>query len=184
MEWRKKDKVVIGLAKPINPFILFWKFCKIGIITFGGGYDRPVTYRTIHPRRCRRKYGLFCGHRIGSKGAAIAAFGVISHRFCYNTHCGFFSRFCEYSAVQNTFIGVLCAVVALIIKSVYSMAKLAILDIPTIIITIITVVGLLVFKSLSPVFFIIGGVIVGLLFYYLFPKKARQLQLKDGEIDD
>lgn len=132
---------------------------------------------------------LFCGHRIGkAKGALIAVLGCITPSILLLILiAAFFSQIQDSPIVNHVFIGVLSAVVALILKAAVNMAKLAILDIPTLIITVLTVVGLVSFRSISPVFFIIGGVAIGILFYYLYPKKVRELQgnhIKGGGLDD
>lgn len=127
---------------------------------------------------------LFVGHRIArSKGALVSVLGCIAPSvIMILLIAAFFTRFQEYEVVQNIFVGVLCAVVALIIKSAYSMAKLAILDLPTLVITIVTVIGLLFFSEISPLFYITGGAAIGLLFYYVFPKKARAV-VQHGGVD-
>lgn len=196
--------------KKINPLVLYWKFFKIGLFTFGGGFamiplierevvrNKWITQEDVAdivalsqsiPGAVSVNMSLFCGHRIGkAKGALIAVLGCITPSILLLILiAAFFSQIQDSSIVNHVFIGVLSAVVALILKAAVNMAKLAILDIPTLIITVLTVVGLVSFRSISPVFFIIGGVAIGILFYYLYPKKVRELQgnhIKGGGLDD
>lgn len=160
---------------------LFWKFFKIGIFTFGGGYAMiPLIEREVVENKWIDKkdiadivaisqsipgavavnMSLFVGYKIsGKKGAITAVFGCILPSFVIILVIAtVLSNIQDETIVQHAFIGILSAVVALIILSAIKIAKLAILDKVTLLITIITVI-LLVLGQVAT----ISKVLVGLL---------------------
>ncbi|QVK18701.1 chromate transporter [Mycoplasmatota bacterium] len=191
---------------------LFWKFFKIGIFTFGGGYvmipliekemvenkwidkkdiaDIVAVSQSI-PGAVAVNMSLFVGFKIAKKKGAISAvFGCILPSFIIILIIAtLLTNIQDEVIVQHAFVGILSAVVALIILSAIKIAKVAILDKVTLFITIITVILLLLgqFLTLSkvltgilPILLIISGALTGLLIYFFYPKKVRQL-FKAGE---
>lgn len=197
--------------KKVNLLVLFWKFFKIGLFTFGGGFVMiPLIEREVVrngwinkedvvdivalsqsiPGAVAVNMSLFSGHRIAkAKGALVAVLGCITPSILLIILiAAFFSQLQDVPVVNDIFIGVLSAVVALILKAAVNIAKHAVMDFWTFLLSLLTVAGLIVFRSISPIFFILGGGTVGLLFYYLYPKKVREIQAREikgeGEQDD
>ncbi|NLG82755.1 MAG: chromate transporter [Bacilli bacterium] len=192
---------------------LFLKFFKIGLFTFGGGYAMlPLIERDIIqsnwiekedvtdlvaisqsiPGAIAINMALLVGHRIGKKkGAIVATLGCIMPSFLVILIIAMaLSNFQDYVIVQRAFTGILSCVVALILIAAFKFAKIAIMDIPTLLITIITIIVLVSSKlitinstlsSLLPVLLIIAGGLVGLLFYYVYPKKVREVMKRGSK---
>lgn len=181
---------------------LFWKFFKIGLFTFGGGFAMiPLIEREILknnwiksedvvdlvaisqsiPGAVAINMSLFTGYRIrGKRGAITSVLGCISPSILVILIIAMvFSQFQDNPYVQYAFTGVLSAIVALILVSAIRLAKKVIFDWITLTITVLTVLGLIL-TPINPIFFIIGGALTGILFYYLYPKKVREV-LTRGE---
>ncbi len=191
------------MDEKVNYLGLFWKFFKIGLFTFGGGFamipliekevvanewidkkeivDIVAISQTI-PGAVAVNMSLFVGYKIAKKmGAIVAVLGCITPSFIIILMIAMFlNGFQDLIIVQHAFTGILSAVVALIIISAYKLSRYAVIDWLTLIITILTV-GLLVFSRVEPIFAILGGAFTGILIYYLFPKKVRSLYPK---VDD
>lgn len=198
--------------KKVSLWSMFWKFFKIGAFTFGGGYAMiPLIEREIVSNKWIDKeevanmvaisqsipgavavnMSLFVGFKIAKKkGGIVAVLGCILPSFLTILLIAmFFSNIQDEKIVKNAFTGVLSAVVALILLSAVRIAKIAILDIVTLVLTLITVAvlifGQIVIRSQTligflPIFLIIAGALTGMLIYYFFPKKVREL-FKEGE---
>jgi chromate transporter len=196
----------------VNLLSLFWKFFKIGMFTFGGGYAMiPLIEREVVANKWIDKeeitdmvaisqsipgavavnMSLFVGYKIAKKkGAIISVLGCITPSFLIILLIAMLlSNFQDYKIVQHAFTGILSAVVALIILSAIKIAKVAILDKVTLIITIITVVVLVLgqfitithfLSSMFPIILIVSGALTGLLIYYFFPKKVREIYQERG----
>jgi chromate transporter len=187
----------------VNLGLLFWKFFKIGLFTFGGGFamiplmereiikNKWITHEDITdivaisqsiPGAVAVNMSLFVGYRINKKiGAIVAVLGCITPSIILIILiASLFTQIQDYEIIQNGFTGVLIAVVALIIVSAVKVGKAAIMDGITFLITSFTLGALLLFQSVSPIFYIIGGAFTGLLLYFVFPQKIKQLQAKVG----
>jgi chromate transporter len=190
--------------KDVNNLELYWKFFKIGAFTFGGGFamiplierevvkNKWITNEDIAdivaisqsiPGAVAVNMSLFVGYRIKQKlGAIIAVLGCITPSVLIILFIAtIFKQFQDLEIVQNAFSGILAAIVALIAVSAYKLAKLAIMDWITLIMTVLTVAGLLFLPMINPVLFIVSGALTGFLLYYLYPKKVRELQSKGGK---
>jgi chromate transporter len=195
---------VVTVVKHVSNLELYWKFFKIGAFTFGGGFamiplierevvkNKWITNEDIAdivaisqsiPGAVAVNMSLFVGYRIKQKiGAMIAVLGCITPSVIIILLIAtIFNQFQDLEIVQNAFSGILAAIVALIAVSAYKLAKLAIMDWITLIMTVVTVAGLLFLPMINPVLFIISGALTGLLLYYIYPKKVRELQRKGGK---
>lgn len=167
---------------------LFKVFFKIGSFTFGGGYAMiPLIEEEIVVNKQWVKkeevFDLFAisqsipgaiaintstlvGYKIAGKLGAIAAtFGVILPSFLIITLIAtFFSTIAGSSVVKALFAGINGAVVVLILLAGIKMLKLAIHDVLSVIIAIVTVV-LILFTDISPIYLIIAGGIIGFILY-------------------
>jgi len=200
------------MEEKVSLIHIFWKFFKIGLFTFGGGYAMiPLIEREIVKNKWIDKQditdivaisqsipgavavnmSLFVGYKIANKKGAISAvLGCIMPSFIIILLIAtFLSNFQDEVIIQHAFTGILSAVVALIILSALKIAKLAVIDRITLLITVVTVILLFlgqiltisqVILSLLPILIIISGALMGLLIYYFFPKKVQKL-LKEGD---
>lgn len=168
---------------------LFWTFCKIGGLTFGGGYamlpmiqkeiveqkkwateEEVLDYYAVGqctPGVIAVNTATFIGYKLkGILGGIIATLGVVSPSLVIiMIIAAFLKNFADISAVQHAFAGIRVAVVALVIISVIKLAKSSIKDKTGIILAIAAFV-LTAFISLSPMYIVISAGIVGLLSMY------------------
>ena len=143
-------------------FDLFWTFCKIGALTFGGGYAMlPIIQREIvenkkwstekeildyyavgqcTPGVIAVNTATFIGFKIrGIIGGIVATIGVIfPSLIIILIIASFLQNFADMAIVQSAFAGIRVAVVALIITTVIKLLKSSVKDYLGIIIAIIT----------------------------------------------
>lgn len=170
----------------MNPFSLFCTYFKIGAMAFGGGYTMlPLLEREfVKKRHCIEgddifemfalsqsipgiiavNMATFLGYRLGGLRSAIAAAcGVMLPSIIIITViAAFFQNFAEMLWVQSTFRGLNIAIVVLIINVLWKMARKNITDFITFGFFLLTVVFYFL-SGLNPMFFVIFGVIGGLL---------------------
>ena len=188
--------------KKVNLLTLYWKFFKIGAFTFGGGFamipliekevvankwidandvaDMVAISQSI-PGAVAVNMSLFVGFRIAKKiGAIVAVLGCITPSFMIIMAIAmFFDNFKDYAIIQNAFIGILSCVVALILLATIKYAKKALLDWITVLITLITVL-ILVLTPILPFLLVLAGGLIGVLFYFIYPKKVAKISGKGG----
>ena len=155
-------------------FDLFWTFCKIGALTFGGGYAMlPLIQREIvenkkwstekeildyyavgqcTPGVIAVNTATFIGYKLrGIIGGIVATLGVIFPSIVIILIIAtFLQNFADLAIVQSAFAGIRVAVVALIITTVVKLIKSSIKDYLGVIIAIIAFV-ISAFIGLSPV---------------------------------
>lgn len=163
-------------------------FFKIGLFTIGGGYAMlPIIekelvekYKWSTEEEVLDSYALAqsipgviavnTAALIGVKGrgfwgALASCLGVISPSIIIIVIISaFFSRLREITIVENAFKGVRAAVLALLVISVYRMIRKSVKDIWGIILLSIAFVSVLFF-NVSPIYIIIGAVIVSIFIY-------------------
>ena len=159
-------------------FDLFWTFCKIGALTFGGGYAMlPLIQREIvenkkwstekeildyyavgqcTPGVIAVNTATFIGYKLrGIIGGIVATLGVIFPSIVIILIIAtFLQNFADLAIVQSAFAGIRVAVVALIITTVVKLIKSSIKDYLGVIIAIIAFV-ISAFIGLSPVYVVI-----------------------------
>lgn len=174
---------------------LFWTFCKIGGLTFGGGYSMlPMLQKEVVERRkwateaeiidyfavgqCTPgviavNTATFVGYKQkGIMGGIMATLGVIFPSIIIITIiAAFLQNFAEIAVVQHAFNGIRVAVVALIINAVIKIGKTSIVNWLGSVIAIIAFV-LTAFSGISPVYIVIAAALVGLLSKGMRGKKA------------
>ncbi|MDF2716206.1 MAG: chromate transporter [Paenibacillus sp.] len=164
---------------------IFWTFCRIAPITFGGGYAMiPVLEReAVHKRRWIRQEDVadvlavsqtipgavalnaasFVGYRVaGVAGAVTAVLGMMLPTFLIVI--GLAALLLAYQdnvKVAAALQGMKPAVIAMIVFAGYRMARTAIVDKATIAISLIAAL-LLLQTSLSPIMVIVIGAIAGI----------------------
>lgn len=165
-------------------FDLFWTFCKIGALTFGGGYAMlPLIQREIvenkkwstekeildyyavgqcTPGVIAVNTATFIGYKLrGIIGGIVATLGVIFPSIVIILIIAtFLQNFADLAIVQSAFAGIRVAVVALIITTVVKLIKSSIKDYLGVIIAIITFV-ISAFIGLSPVYVVIAAALTG-----------------------
>lgn len=165
-------------------FDLFWTFCKIGALTFGGGYAMlPLIQREIvenkkwstekeildyyavgqcTPGVIAVNTATFIGYKLrGIIGGIVATLGVIFPSVVIILIIAtFLQNFADLAIVQSAFAGIRVAVVALIITTVVKLIKSSIKDYLGVIIAIIAFV-ISAFIGLSPVYVVIAAALTG-----------------------
>ena len=165
-------------------FDLFWTFCKIGALTFGGGYAMlPLIQREIvenkkwstekeildyyavgqcTPGVIAVNTATFIGYKLrGIIGGIVATLGVIFPSIVIILIIAtFLQNFADLAIVQSAFAGIRAAVVALIITTVVQLIKSSIKDYLGVIIAIIAFV-ISAFIGLSPVYVVIAAALTG-----------------------
>lgn len=165
-------------------FDLFWTFCKIGALTFGGGYAMlPLIQREIvenkkwstekeildyyavgqcTPGVIAVNTATFIGFKLrGIVGGLVATLGVIFPSIIIILIiASFLQSFASLAIVQSAFAGIRVAVVALIITTVIKLIKSSVKDYLGIIITVVTFV-LSAFIGISPVYIVIAAGLIG-----------------------
>ena len=165
-------------------FDLFWTFCKIGALTFGGGYAMlPLIQREIvenkkwstekeildyyavgqcTPGVIAVNTATFIGYKLrGIIGGIVATLGVIFPSIVIILIIAtFLQNFADLAIVQSAFAGIRVAVFALIITTVVKLIKSSIKDYLGVIIAIIAFV-ISAFIGLSPVYVVIAAALTG-----------------------
>lgn len=175
-------------------FELFKVFFRIGAFTFGGGYAMlPLIEEEIVTNKQWVKkediYDYFAvaqsfpgaiaintstlvGYKVaGRLGAIAATLGVILPSFIIITLIAtFFSKIADLPIVKNIFKGINGAVIVLILMAAVRMFKIALKNVLSYILMILTVLTVL-FTDISPILLIITGGFVGYLTYIYEKKK-------------
>jgi len=163
---------------------IYWKFFKMGAVTFGGGYAMlPILRREVvensHwmkeedildyyalsqglPGIIAINVGCFVGyHHRKTPGSVAAALGVVSPSIIIISVIAFFlSGFKENIYVRHALSAISVCVVALILDAVISMWKKGVKDTVGIIVCF-AALALSLFTRVSPVVVVIGGAVIG-----------------------
>ena len=167
---------------------LFTTFSKIGLFTIGGGYAMiPLMERDIVDRNAWVKkedfldllavaqsapgvfavnIAIFIGYKLrGVRGAVAASLGsVLPSVVCILLIALFFQNFRHYKIVENIFLGLRPAVVALIAAPVFSVARSAKITRTTVWIPVLSALLIVAF-GVSPIYIIlaagVGGFVYG-----------------------
>ena len=171
----------------MNPLLdLFLTFARIGVCTFGGGYamlpilqlevvekrnwateDELMDYYAIGqctPGVIAVNTATFIGYKHhGLLGAACATAGVVFPSLVIITIiAAFIQQFAHMPVVQDAFSGVRIVVCALVLQSVWKMAKKSVIDLPAAVILLVTFVAV-AFFGISPIVMVIAAGAVGIL---------------------
>lgn len=164
---------------------IFWKFFKMGAVTFGGGYAMlPILRREVVeksgwmseeeildfyalsqglPGIIAINVSTFIGyHHKKAAGAVAAALGVVFPSILIITAIAMFlSGFKDNVYVQHALSAISVCVVALILDAVIGMWKKGVKDIWGILIFLVSF-AVSLFTGVSPVLLVIGAAIAGL----------------------
>ena len=180
---------------------LFFIFARVGGFTFGGGYamlpmlqkelvdnkgwttnEELIDYYAIGqctPGVIAVNVATFVGYKTkGILGGIFATLGMITPSLIIvGIIAAFISGFQDYEVVQWAFSGIRAAVVALILSSMWKIAKKSIVDIFAFIIFLLVAV-LSYFTDLSPVIFVISAGVCGLILNSAGFRKAKEEKKK------
>ena len=167
-------------------FDLFWTFCRIGGLTFGGGYamlpmlqkevvetkkwateEEVMVYYAVGqctPGVIAVNTATFIGYKHhGIIGALVATSGVVFPSLVIiMILASFLQSFAEIPIVQHAFNGIRVAVCVLVLNAVIKLWKGSVIDRICLMIVLATIL-LGIFTNISPVFIVIATAIVGLL---------------------
>ena len=173
---------------------LFWTFCRIGGLTFGGGYamlpmlqkevvetkkwateEELMDYYAIGqctPGVIAVNTATFVGRKIkGLAGSILATLGVVFPSLVIIIAiAAFVNNFADSPIVQNAFAGIRACVCVLILNAVVKLWKKAVVDKPTLLVFAIVFI-LSVFTNLSPVVYVILAAVAGIILKSLEAKK-------------
>ena len=180
----------------MHPYLdLFFTFARIGACTFGGGYAMlPILQReTVDKRGWATEDELmdyyaigqctpgviavntstFIGYKThGLPGAVAATAGMISPSLVIIIIiAAFIQQFAHLEIVQNAFAGIRIAVCALVLQSVWKMAKKGVVDVPTAVILVITFIAV-AFLGISPVTMVVVAAAAGILVNLIRRRRA------------
>ena len=173
---------------------LFFTFCRIGGLTFGGGYAMlPIIQKEIveekkwateeevldyyavgqcTPGIIAVNTATFIGYKVhGIIGAIVATLGVVFPTLIIITIiAALLKNFANYSIVQHAFSGIRVVVIALIVSAILKLAKTSIKNSTTLIIAIIAFI-LVAFVNLSPIYIVIAAACIGLILKFIRGRK-------------
>lgn len=170
-------------------FDLFKTFCRIGGLTFGGGYAMlPMLQKEVVDERkwatseelldyyavgqatpgiIAVNTATFVGYKVkGVVGAFFATAGVVFPSFIIIIAiASFLQNFSKYVIVQHAFAGVRIAVGVLILNTIIDLLKKSIVDKTSIAIFVVTCLFGIVL-NISPIYIVISACILGLIISY------------------
>lgn len=166
---------------------IFLSFCKVGVMTFGGGYAMiPIIEREVvdkkgwvtreelmdyyaigqcTPGLIAANTANFIGYQIrGSMGGIAATLGVVFPSFVIIVIiAGILSNFADIPAVKSAFAGVRVCVCVLIFNSVLKLWKSAVKD-KCALALFLAVFVLSVFLDVSPIVYVLVSAVAGIAF--------------------
>ena len=176
-------------------FDLFKTFCRIGGLTFGGGYamlpmlqkevvderkwatnDELLDYYAVGqatPGIIAVNTATFVGYKVkGIWGALFATLGVVSPSFVIIlVIASFLQNFSKYVIVQNAFSGIRVAVGVLILNTIIGLLKKSVVNKISMVIFIATcLLGIVL--NISPIYIVIAACIIGILISYIGDKSC------------
>ncbi len=173
---------------------MFLTFAKVGVMTFGGGYAMlPILQREVvdnkkwateeelmdyfaigqcTPGVIAVNTATFIGQKNkGILGGIVATLGVVfPSLIIISLLAGVIEAFSHIKAVQHAFGGIRVCVCVLILNAVVKLYKKAIVDVFTLIIFLIVVIGSC-FTTISPIIFVLLAAIAGIVIKTLGGKK-------------
>jgi chromate transporter len=176
---------------------LFWAFCKIGGLTFGGGYamlpmlqkevvenhkwateEELLDYYAVGqatPGIIAVNTATFVGYKEkGVLGAAFATFGVVFPSLVIiMAIAGFIDNFSDLDVVQYAFSGIRIAVGVLILNALLKLMKGSVKDMLGIILFVATFIASS-FLNISVVYIIIAAALIGIISDYVERKRGSE----------
>lgn len=173
---------------------LFLTFAKIGVTTFGGGYAMlPILQREVvedkhwatdadlvdyyaigqcTPGIIAVNTATFVGKKQkGVVGGIAATLGMVFPSLVIITLiAALISNFMEIAWVQNAFAGIRVCVCVFILNAVLKLQKSALIDIATVCIFAVVLLGS-IFLNISPVWYVLGAGVAGIILTTLGVRK-------------
>ena len=174
---------------------LFWTFCRIGGLTFGGGYamlpmlqkEVVETHKWATEQELLDYYAVgqatpgiiavntatFIGYKEkGILGAIFATSGVVFPALIIiMSIAGFIDSFSDSNIVQHAFSGIRVAVGVLILNALVKMVKGSVKDILGIILFVATFIISIVF-NISVVYIVIASALIGIISDFINRKRG------------
>lgn len=165
---------------------LFWTFCRIGGLTFGGGYamlpmlqkevvetkkwateEELLDYYAVGqctPGIIAVNTATFIGYKLrGVSGAVAATLGVVFPSLVIiMAIAAFLQNFTDNMYVQYAFNGIRVAVCVLVFHTILKLWKSSVVDKLGITLVILTLLLGIIF-GLSPVYLVIASILIGLI---------------------
>lgn len=181
---------------------IFFTFCKVGALTFGGGYAMlPIIQRYVVeskkwateeevmdfyavgqclPGIIAVNTATFIGQKVkGKAGGVFAALGVsFPSLVIIIVIAAFIKNFIEIDVVQNAFYGIRIAVAALVVDAIIKMWKKGMVDIWCYIIFAVALTLSLI--DVSTIAIVVGSVVLGIVIN-LVKDKRREKDAEDKE---
>ena len=176
-------------------FDLFKTFCRIGGLTFGGGYamlpmlqkevvderkwatnDELLDYYAVGqatPGIIAVNTATFVGYKVkGIWGALFATLGVVFPSFVIIlVIASFLQNFSKNVIVQNDFSGIRASVGVLILNAIIGLLKKSVVNkISTVIFIVTCLFGIVL--NISPIYIVISACIIGILISYIGDKSC------------
>jgi len=179
-----------------NIFLLFYKFFKIGLFTFGGGYAmislihaevvsnmkwlddeemiNLIVIAESTPGVLAVNTATFVGYKIaGVAGSAMATIGVtLPSLIVISIIYLFFEEFKNFKYVSYAFNGIRAGVVLLIINAVLKLNKKNKKDLFYFIVLGLTIIASLFF-NIDTIYILLAAMISGILYTFLFLREKK-----------
>ncbi|WP_442603932.1 chromate transporter [Paenibacillus sp. KN14-4R] len=186
---------------------IFWRFLKIGPVTFGGGYAMiPVIEKEVVEKKAwftdqemaealsisssapggiGVNLSAFVGYRVaGIKGAVAAVLGITLPTFIIVFLLSLvYMQFENNAKLDAAFEGIHLAIIALIFVAAWRMWKSAVMDKTTMVTAIGTVAILLLF-NIHPLLVVVIGGMIGNLFIMVKVKLGLKVQFEKKRTED
>ena len=174
---------------------LFLTFAKIGVVTFGGGAAMlPILQREVvenkhwateeelvdyyaigqcTPGIIAVNTATFVGQKLkGLSGGIFATLGMVFPSLVIiSILAGLITNFADLVWVQNAFAGIRACVCVLILNATVRLLKKSVVDKRTAVIFVAVLLGS-VFLDVSPVWFVLGSALLGIILKELEAKRA------------
>lgn len=174
---------------------LFWTFCRIGGLTFGGGYAMlPMLQKeVVENRKWATEQELLDYYAVGQATPGIIAVntatfvgykekGVIGAMFATSgvvfpslviimSIAGFIDKFSDLKVVQHAFSGIRIAVGVLILNALIKLVKGSVKDILGIILFVATFIASS-FLDISVVYIVIAAALIGIISDFVNRKRG------------
>ena len=174
---------------------LFWSFCRIGGLTFGGGYamlpmlqkEVVETHKWATEQELLDYYAVgqatpgviavntatFIGYKEkGILGAIFATSGVVFPALIIiMSIAGFIDSFSDLNIVQHAFSGIRVAVGVLILNALVKMVKGSVKDILGIILFVATFI-ISIFFNISVVYIVVASALIGIISDFVNRKRG------------
>ena len=188
------ERVKASMLKEL--FDIYFTSLKVGAMTFGGGYAMlPILQKEVVEKKAWNTeeeildyYALaqglpgiimvnplgFVGQkRKGTVGAIVSGLGAITPPLIIITIiAALLTAFADVAAVQNAFAGIRVCVCVLIFNSILKLWKSSMVDKKCLAIFLLVAVGSY-FIDISPILFVVGSGILGILIQIAGRRKAK-----------